>query len=252
MCFTPRFMPMVWTWERRGFPPEGAFGNDWRYFGLSQPWWERSWQLADRDQGCCGAPCNAWASTRPPNQSLREHEYVNGVESEQPWFIPSSTSHMCMHTRTPCPAHRRAHTYAHPHVPWAHGGNSVCGSKTCWAPGWGHAGETHTGLRWDTLHVGDLTISAQSPHLEIAAASYPALVPPENIGSLAADGLSLSHSLCGQIGLRPQHLWLWETHSGLVLSGLAYDLPNSSGSQDRQGEVFVCSFIKGVKGGKQK
>lgn len=145
ICFT--LIPVVLTWEGRDFPPQGAFGNDWRYFWLSQLGWECYRQLADGGQGGCWISRNAQYGPPPPNQRLRQYRSVNTAAMEEPWFIPSSTSHACTHTRTPQTARIHAHTHAHPKSP-VHMEGTVCVDLS---PGELQddvmLGETHTGLR---------------------------------------------------------------------------------------------------------
>ena len=63
-------------------------------------------------------------------------------------------------------------------------------------------------------------------------------VGPE--GTLAADGASLSHILCGQIRLHQQRLWLRDPQ---LPDALQAGLSPSKSAQDRLGDEFLCNSI---------
>ena len=63
-------------------------------------------------------------------------------------------------------------------------------------------------------------------------------VGPE--GTLAADGASLSHILCGQIRLHQQWLWLRDPQ---LPDALQAGLSPSKSAQDRLGDKFLCNSI---------
>lgn len=132
----------------------------------------------------------------------------------------------------PTPHHVNAHTHTH---------ISCLG-----APGWCHPGETHTGLWWDTVHVGE-SHHFRADHAprchcrcRLISCSGPSWDQRETSQQMGFHLVTVSVARSDYINSSSGS----ETHSCLVLCGPAFHLPRPKliARQARR-EEFICSSV---------
>ena len=136
-------------------------------------------------------------------------------------------------------AHAHTHTHTHTHTPpyaCLHAPTSLPGSSRMMSC----RGDPHEPVgRLSTCGEPHHFRADPSPRRRLRLISCPSSpVGPE--GTLAADGASLSHILCGQIRLHQQRLWLRDPQ---LPDALQAGLSPSKSAQDRLGDEFLCNSI---------